>query len=276
MTYPNIFRYLRRLSLADMLVTVILVCLLGIAVATSADTNAPSQLTFVYTRPKDHPVTQWLILIYTEALKRMNIEFVFIEVPPRRASAYSNAGRVDGELGRVYNYNTRFPNLIRVEEHNHFVTFLAFATDPAIALDRWESLKDTNYRVEYRRGLKKAAEQLPLVVPSNRLSSVDTLEQAIRKLLSGRTDVFIDVGDMVLNYLSSQAFQDVCQEMGQEKGKRIHPVGLMEQTTGHAWLHERHRELAPRLAAVLREMKAEGLFAVYRDQVGLSFDDVKW
>lgn len=54
----------------SMSMTVILVCVLGIAFTTWAETGegSPMQLTFVYNRPKDHLITQWLILIYTEAL----------------------------------------------------------------------------------------------------------------------------------------------------------------------------------------------------------------
>jgi hypothetical protein len=65
---------------------------------------------------------------------------------------------VDGELSRVHDYNTNYPNLIRVEEHDYFVRFSAFATDPTLRLDGWGSLKHTDYAVEYRLGGKKVAE----------------------------------------------------------------------------------------------------------------------
>ena len=80
--------------------------------------------------------------------------------------------------------------------------------------------------------------------------------------------------DLVMEYLGSHAFQEVRQKMGQ--GQEIHHVGLMEETTGHAWLYKGHHELAPQLANVLREMKAEGLFEVYRDQVGLLSVQLTW
>jgi hypothetical protein len=102
---------------------VILACILGATLSTRAETGEGPllRLTFTFNRPRDHRITQWLILIYTEALNRMSIEFVFKDLPSKRASAYSNEGKVDGELSRVYDYNTTYPNLIRVEEHNYFV-----------------------------------------------------------------------------------------------------------------------------------------------------------
>lgn len=255
---------------------VILACILGItfAVRVEAGETFPTRLTFTYNRPKTHLTTQWLILIYTEALRRMDIEFVFRDLPSKRASAYSNEGRVDGELSRVYDYNTNHPNLIRVEEHNYFVRFSAFATDSTLTLDGWDSLKNTGYTVEYRLGGKKVSEQLALVVPAERLSEVGTIEQAIKRLFLGRTDVFVAPEDLVMEYINSPAFQEVRQKMGQ--GNTIHRVGLMEETTGHAWLYKTHRELTQQLAAILREMKAEGLFKVYGEQVGLLPGNFTW
>ncbi|GAB6145587.1 hypothetical protein JCM12294_30250 [Desulfocicer niacini] len=126
--------------------------------------NHPGHLTFVYSRPPNNPVTQWLILIYTEALKRMDIEFVFKGVPPIRAGILSNKGLVEGKLSCAHDYNTKCPNLIRAEEHNHYVIFSTFITDPATKLDGWESLKGTTHRVEYRRGVKRCVDILLMIV----------------------------------------------------------------------------------------------------------------
>ncbi len=253
-------------------VAVILVCVLGIVVSTiaEADEPLPTRLTFVYTRPKDHSVTQWLILIYTEALKRMGIEFVLEEVPPKRASAYSDAGIVDAELGRIYNYNEKHPNLLRVEEFHAYVIFTAFVSDPQLKLDGWESLKDTNYKVEYRRGIKKCETQLPRVVKPEQLSDIATVHQGIQKLLLGRTDVYIDVEDFVIKHLNSDDFQQI------SKVRKVHKAGVMEQTSGHAFLHKKHHALVPKLSVILRDMKREGLFEKYRKQVGLTPIDITW
>ena len=91
-----------------------------------------------------------------------------------------------------------YPNLIRVEEHNRFITFSAFATDSTLVLDGWESLKETAYHVDYRRGVKKCAEQLSLVVDAERLSAVNTTQQAVQKLLAGRIDIFVGVDALMI------------------------------------------------------------------------------
>lgn len=255
---------------------VTLAILLGIVLVTQGDTaeNHPSQLTFVYSRPPNNPMTQWLILIYTEALKRMGIEFVFKDVPPIRAGIQSNKGMVDGELSRVHDYNTKCPNLIRVEEPNHYVIFSAFATDPDIKLDGWDSLKGTTYRVEYRRGVKRCADMLPMLVPSDRLTEIDLIDQGVLNLLKGRIDILVGVRDIIMSPSADPDFRPLFPKF--TKLREIHEVGIMEETTGHAWLHKSHANIAPQLAAILHEMKKEGLFEAYRNQIKHLPPEVRW
>jgi hypothetical protein len=194
----------------------------------------------------------------------MGIEFIFEEVPPARASDYSNKGAVDGELSRISGYNTTYTNLIKVEEPNYVVRFVAFAHESGIRLKGWESLRETNYRVEYRRGIALCERQLPLVIPATRLSVVTTIHQAIQKLLLQRTDLFIDVEGIVQEYLASEMFREISAE------RSIYQVGVMEAVSAHAFLHKRHQELASQLATVLRTMKQEGLFDTYRKRLKIS------
>ena len=254
------------------LVISIIVGVLGSTSVTrvGAEDAFPTRLTFVFVRPKEDPMTQWLILIYTEALGRMNIEFAFKEVPPKRASVYSDRGDVDGELGRAFDYNETHPNMIRVDEPNSLTNFSAFASTPGIALQGWESLKDTEYLVEFRRGITLCEAQLSRVTPPARLSDIATVHQGIQKLLAGRTEVYVDVEAFVLTYLKSEDFQQI------SRGRTVYMAGVMDQISGHAFLHKKHQALVSPLSAILRTMKEEGLFETYRDQVGMTTDDVTW
>ncbi|MCP4217623.1 MAG: hypothetical protein GY765_23475 [bacterium] len=42
----------------------------------------------------------------------------------------------------------------------------------------------------------------------------------------------------------------------------------MQRFTGHAYLHRKNRDLVRPLEEVLKKMKAEGLFAQYRERSG--------
>lgn len=218
------------------------------------------------------PIQQWFIKLYTEALSRMNITLLYRVLPPKRASSYSDRGILDGELSRVFDYNTEHPNLIRVEEHHLLSVFSAFATDPTITLSGWQSLKNTNYNVDYRLGIKKISENLTTIILSERLSETHSIQSGVLKLLAERTDVFIDSEDGVFDYLKTEEFQ----RMSQESGVAIHKVGIMQSVTSHFWLHKKHRDLTPRLSVILRDMKRDGLFDLYLEQVGLSPLEMKW
>lgn len=225
--------------------------------------QSPSKLTFVYLRSQDHAVTQWLILIYREAFRRLDIQFEFKDIPAKRASIYANSGLVDGELSRVYDYNSVYSNLVRVEEHNYYVRFSAFSANPLPRITGWDNLAGKNYRVVYVKGVKRCAEILPQYIPSDHLESVNEISQGIKMVLGGRADIFIGVEGRIVENMKSMK-------------QTIHKVGLMEQTTGHAWLYKKHASLAPLLSKVLFQMKEEGLYKIYGQRVGIDPDAIMW
>lgn len=219
------------------------------------------QVTFVSARPKSHRTTQWLILIYTEAFRRLGIDFKFVEVPVDRASAYSNSGRVGGELSRIYNYSDYYNNMVRVEEPNYSDRFTAFSRIERSSVTGWEALRGTGYRVEYRRGIARCKQKLSEVVPFTQLAVSNSIHEGISKLIAGRFDVYIDVEGSVDEYLRSQKFQGIAS------GRTIYKVGVMEELTAHAFLHKRHKALLKPLSTILRQMKEEGMFKRYSEQV---------
>jgi len=211
--------------------------------------------------PEKREHGRFVQLVYTEAFKRLGLEMVFQYYPAARASHMADIGTVDGELSRVFHYNNSHSVLVRVDEPAFVVRFSAFATNPSIEVNGWDSLNKTPYRVEYRLGSKIVHERLKARVPRENLSVVTHESQGIRKLLAGRTDVYIHEEEAVLDLLSSTPFR---AEMEEDFGLRtIHKVGVLEEQTIHAFLHERHRELVPRLSAVLKAMRAEGLLEHY-------------
>ena len=92
----------------------------------------PDTLRFVFSRPLHNPRTQWLIRVYTDLVGELGKRFEFVEVPPKRATAMVLLGEVDGELGRTFDYQTLYPDLVRVSEPNNAVHFAAYALRPAL------------------------------------------------------------------------------------------------------------------------------------------------
>jgi hypothetical protein len=206
--------------------------------------------------PEKEPLLRFAELVYIEAFQRLGLEFTYAVYPQKRCGVLVNAGEVDGEPGRVGNHNQTFPNLIRVEEPIVEVKMAAFAIDPSISLDGWESLQGTTYNVEYIIGGTDTEDNLPKFVDPERLSKVATVEQALKKLRAGRTDIFIHAEELVLSVLRTEEFKD----------SGIVKVGLMQDHSAYPFLYKKHADIAPKLAAVLKQMKAEGLYAQYWEQ----------
>ncbi|MCX4026357.1 hypothetical protein H0A36_14865 [Endozoicomonas sp. SM1973] len=197
---------------------------------------------------------RWLALIYNEAFNRLGYTLVYNGYPAKRASQLSDQGIVDGEIHRVADYANKHPNLVRVDEPHFSVYFSAYGIDPSIHLDGWESLKNNSYRVGYRRGVKKCETILPALLPPNRLMISESSLQGLEQVVAGRTQVFIDVQQNITFHLNQSEFQKVV----------FYRVGIMEKTPAHAFLHKKHKSLAPKLSLVLKKMKQEGLIEKYK------------
>ncbi|MES2262670.1 MAG: hypothetical protein V4724_29455 [Pseudomonadota bacterium] len=70
----------------------------------------------------------------------------------------------------------------------------------------------------------------------------------MRKLALGRTDLYVDVDDFVAHALNREEFRN----------SSIRAAGALETIALYPFLQVRHSALAPRLAAVLKTMKANG------------------
>lgn len=203
--------------------------------------------------------SRWVSLIYNEAFKRLGIPFHLEHFTLARRAALVEEGRIDGETSRVYSYGNNHPNLVRVEESLIDLGFSLYTANPAVRLARIEDLGSTKYIVEYRRGILICQNALTGVVAPERISDVLTQQQGLKKLIAGRTDLYCDIDVYVLQELQSPEFKDA------PKVRKVVSVGKAVPT--YPFINKQHAELAPRLAAVLKQMKAEGLIEAYRLQV---------
>jgi len=173
----------------------------------------------------------------------------------------ANSGEIDGELARTHNYNTKYPNLIRVEESFRSIRFSGFTTAPDIKLNGWESLIGTDYRVEYTRGAKICEINLRRVVKKEKLSQANHWSSGLNKLVKGRSDIFVEPERTVVNALKTDDF----------KNSGIKIAGLMEEVSIYAFLYKKHKTLEPKLSAALKEMKNEGLIEML-DNIASIYD----
>ncbi|MDH2436148.1 hypothetical protein QCD60_26815 [Pokkaliibacter sp. MBI-7] len=218
-----------------------------------ASTTTRPVLSFVFSRKREDPRTQWLIAVYTEALDALGYDFLFVEVPANRATEMSRSGEVDGELGRVYRFANLYPELIRVETANNPVRFAAFTLNSDDRIRQWSDLGSLSGVVDCRQGIKEIEQALNLHLPGH-IGYVKTIEQGLLKLQEGRSRLFLDVEEAVYDYMSTdQGYSTL------KGGAFIHEAGVPEATTGHCYLNRaRHEALAAPLADVLQQMKEAG------------------
>lgn len=201
---------------------------------------------------------KWLNLIYTEVFRRLGYEFEYVGYPGGRAPVLAEAGEVDGEIHRGIDYEKTTRNLRRVSEPHFAVSYMAYAVTPGIVLNGWESLKNTSYPVEYRRGAKIPEAALPAVVRPDMLSDVKIAELGFKKLIEGRIVVYIEQEAVALMTLKKLKMADFNTES-------VYAAGIMYSGESYVYLHKKHADKLSKIADTLRDMKQEGLIERYRD-----------
>lgn len=248
----------------------LILCIVLLAMPTIAQaesTPSPKQLSFVSVYPKDHPQTQFLILVYTEALRRLGIEFHFLSVPPRRASLMVNQGEVDAELMRVAGYNAHYPNLIPVPERNFCWEVSAYSVEATEKIKTWKDLRGKGYRVGVLRGMKYVEDRLLKLKPGITITNVMSPGNGFNMLLESRFDVFVTTTNTYENFKAHRLKNPSDYTLYQEK--QVKNLGTLASGAVYSWFNKSHHSLLKPIAAELKKMKREGLFRIYYDKAGL-------
>jgi len=199
---------------------------------------------------------KWLRKIYGEAFKRLGIPVEITAFPTQRLSVLADQGHVDGDVARVHGYAAAHPDLVRVEESTLGVVFALFTTQPALQLKRLEDLRESGLRGIYLRGVGICANTLKPFVPADRLLDITEEVQGLNMLLAGRSDFYCTSDLGIQSMLNLPEFKHVAPL------RTLLAIG--DVIPLYAYLHRKHAALVPRLAIVLRQMKAEGLVERYR------------
>lgn len=216
--------------------------------------QAADKIVFSNGLPENSYRVKWYKLVYPEAFRRLGMEFELKQYPMKRGPYLVNQGKLDGELGREGDFNAMYPNLLRVEEPLWTGRMIAYTTDKKIKLNnKWESLRNTQFRVNYRRGVKKCEENLTKVVRPDKLESLTDDVQGLKKLLAKRIDVYVGIESIIDPLLKTKEFS----------ASSFNKAGVMDESKIYAFLHKKHEKLVPKLAAVFKAMKEEGLLEQY-------------
>jgi polar amino acid transport system substrate-binding protein len=201
---------------------------------------------------------RWIRLIYEEAFRRMKVPLQIVVLPSPRVSARTDDGTLDGDVLRVHGYALAHPEQLRVEEPVFDVVFSLYSARPGPQVARLEELASSGWRGEYRRGVEICAATLKRWMPHQDVSEIASVEQALRKLMAGRTDLYCENDLAMVTALAGAEFRHVTPP------RRV--LDIQAPLPLYPYLHRKNAHLAERLAASLRQMKAEGLVQRYRAQ----------
>lgn len=228
----------------------------SVVAAATQSVSLPTIVLVSSTDTHDSEYGRWLQLIYQHAFARLGYRLDYQGVPGARARLQAEAGQVDGEIHRPYEYQQQTRSMVRVEESHFDVSYEAYVIRDDLHFANWQALGQSGLHIEYRRGAKRAEKALTQAEAPTRLSDVTSTEQGLRKLAKGRVDVFIEqplVAQHQLEKLRTEGAEYLL----------IHSAGTVDTLPTYAYLNRRHAKLASQLASVLRAMKRDGLIEQY-------------
>ena len=182
--------------------------------------------------------------IAKEAFGRLGITVDLPFLPAERSIMAANAGVHDGELNRVEGLERMYTHLIRVPESNMDFNFVVFSKQGDIANTDWSTLK--SLRVGFIKGWKILEDQLkdhPEIVYAN------SAEQLFTQLDKDHIDVAL-YGELI-GYAQ-------LRKMGLKDIKVLTPPLTTKKM--YMYLNEKHKQLIPKVADSLREMKRDGTY----------------
>jgi hypothetical protein len=149
----------------------------------------------------------------------------------------------------VHAHGLAYPNIVRVEESMYDVVFGLYTLDQSIELKQVNDLSGKRWSATYVRGAAVCERLLRPQLPPESITTIVTDEQGMEMLALKRADFFCSANHTIADVAS------------RERYRKLPPPRLalsMGTIPLYPYLHRRHAALAPRLAAVLREMRAEG------------------
>jgi ABC-type amino acid transport substrate-binding protein len=181
---------------------------------------------------------------------RLNIAVEFEDVPGKRALALSSAGELDGEVQRIADLARDYPTLLQISPPINYIEPSVFTTELRFDVQGWNSIKD--YSIGIVRGVGSSETGTRGM---SHVTAAASLESMIRMLDAGRFDLMVTdlfSGRVAVKKLNLQS--------------RIHSLSPpLEKIYIYHYLHERHRDLAKRVAGVIRDMEASGELARLRE-----------
>jgi ABC-type amino acid transport substrate-binding protein len=225
---------------------IVVVCLSLFAAGSSSHAQSVIRLARIADIPDQYVGGEMLRVVYA----KLDTKLEFVDVPGKRALALSSAGQVDGEIQRIGTLSRDYPTLLQVTPAINYIEPTVFTTKLHFVVDGWNSIRDLRIGIVRGVGSSEAGTR-----GMERVTATTGLENMITMLDADRFDVMVTdlfSGLVAVRKLNLQA--------------RIYPLSPpLERIRIFHYLHERHRDLVPKVGQVIAQMEASGELATLRE-----------
>jgi len=216
---------------------------LEVPLATESNTTPKLILNTSYTAPITAPDKSGVLdLFYQELFKRLKMDFEIQYLPAERALVNANKGIDDGDVCRILDLDKKYTNLVRVPEVVMQYEHVIFSREADFKVTGPDDLKP--YDVGVVKGWKIIEWN---TTTARTVTLVDSGEQLFSMLVDGRLDLVIIERMAGMMHLKTLGIGNI---------RILEPAFL----TGdwYLYLHKKHENLVPTIAAEIRRMKADG------------------
>ncbi|MCG8617115.1 MAG: transporter substrate-binding domain-containing protein [Desulfobacterales bacterium] len=185
-------------------------------------------------------------LVIPKIYEKLNIKVTITPMPGKRAQHAATSGKKDGEIMRIWTYGENNPTTIRVPTPYYYLETMAFIKkDSGINIGSKDDLK--NYKLVKVRGVKHTNN---ITKGLSNVDDKDNTAQMMKLVDSGRSQVALTNtvdGNLVLKQLNLTSIKPIDK-----------PLAVLDL---YHYIHESHKDLVPKVDAVIKEMKASGELA---------------
>ena len=187
-------------------------------------------------------VQQQAFSLLQQAYQQLGISITTQSYPSKRSLAMSNRGDIDGELLRINNITTQYPNLIAVPVTLYQVKNAAFTIN---GIAEFKNIKDIlQYPIAIRRGI--LWQERFIHGHTNHVIKAQETNQQVELLNIGRVKYIIA---SVIDISQFQSRNSSVQNI-----RQVSPI--IKKTEFIHYLHQKHRHLIPQLTIEIKKIIA--------------------
>jgi polar amino acid transport system substrate-binding protein len=182
-------------------------------------------------------------LIIPEFYKKLGIQVTITPLPGKRAQSMAVSGQKDGEIMRIWTYGEENKTVFRVPTPYYYLETMAFIKkNGGVVINNKEDLR--KYRLVKVRGVKHT-NNITRGMPH--VHDITDTEKMMAFLQKGRADVALtNTVDGIL-VLKKLGYTDIV------------PIDKpLARLDLYHYIHNDHKELVPKVDAVIKQMKASG------------------